>query len=392
MLPVVTDTASHPSSGARVRKKLLFLVTEDWYFCSHRLPPARAAMAAGYDIIVATRVGSRGADITSEGFKLIPIDLQRRSRNPFRELTAIAQIVMIYLRERPDVVHHVAMKPVLYGSFAAFIVRNSTVVNALAGMGFLFTSGSRQATILRMVVSRLFRFLLNSGRNLLILQNPDDAAMLVNGGIVKAERIRLIKGSGVDVQRFAPMPETQSAPVVMLPSRMLWDKGVGEFVEAARMLRTRGVAARFVLVGHGDPDNPASIPECQLKAWHDSGVVERWGHCEDMPATLAKAHVVCLPSYREGLPKVLLEAAACARPLIATDVPGCREIVRHGENGLLVPLRDVPGLAQAMARLLGNFELRHTMGQKGRAMVESEFSEMKVAKQTLAVYHELCPA
>ena len=374
-----------------MRKKLLFLVTEDWYFCSHRLPPARAAQAAGYDVIVATRVGSRGADITAEGFKLIPIDLQRRSRNPFRELSALGQIVKIYLQERPDVVHHVAMKPVLYGSLAASIVRCAAVVNAFAGMGFLFTSGSRQTGVLRVIVSRLFRLLLNTGRNLLILQNPDDEAMLVNDGIVKAERVRLIKGSGVDVKRFAPTPEAQSTPVVMLPSRMLWDKGVGEFVEAARLLRASGVAARFVLVGHGDPDNPASISENQIKAWQDSGVVECWGHCEDMPATLAKAHVVCLPSYREGLPKVLLEASACARPLIATDVPGCREIVRHGENGLLVPLRDVAGLAEAMVRLLGNAELRRTMGQKGRLMVESEFSEMTVARQTLAVYHELCP-
>lgn len=382
---------SQPSLDANVRKKLLFLVTEDWYFCSHRLPPARAAQAAGYDIIVATRVGSRGSDITAEGFKLIPIDLQRRSRNPFRELAAIAQIAKIYLRERPDVVHHVALKPVLYGSLAASIVRGPAVVNALAGMGFLFSSTSRLASVLRALVSRFFRVLLNAGNNLLILQNPDDQAMLVDSGLVKAERVRLIRGSGVDVQRFSPSPEAQTIPVVMLASRMLWDKGVGEFVEAARLLRARGIVARFVLVGNGDPDNPASISESQLKEWHDSDVVEYWGHCEDMPATLAKAHVVCLPSYREGLPKVLLEAAACARPLIATDVPGCREIVRHGENGLLVTLLDVAGLAEAMARLLGNAELRRTMGQKGRMMVESEFSEMTVARQTLAIYHELCP-
>mgnify|MGYP000438590344 CR=1 FL=1 len=382
---------SHPPLGAGVHKKLLFLVTEDWYFCSHRLPPARAALAAGYDVIVATRVGSRGADISAEGFKLIPLDLQRRSRNPFRELAAIVQIVKIYLRERPDVVHHVALKPVLYGSLAACLVRRPAVVNALAGMGFLFTSGSRMATVLRAVVSRLFCLLLNSGRNLLILQNPDDEAMLVNSGLVAANRVRLIRGSGVDVQRFSPTPEPQTTPVVMLPSRMLWDKGVGEFVEAARMLRDRGVVARFVLVGNGDPDNPASISESQLKAWHDSGVVECWGHCSDMPATLGKAHLVCLPSYREGLPKVLLEAAACGRPLIATDVAGCREIVRHGENGLLVPLRDSSSLADAIERLLRDAGMRDTMGRKGRLMVESEFSEAMVAQQTLAVYSELCP-
>ncbi len=391
MLSVATDIVSHPSPGTGVRKKLLFLVTEDWYFCSHRLPPARAAQAAGYDIIVATRVGSRGADIAAEGFKLVPLDLQRRSRNPLRELAAIAQIVKIYLRERPDVVHHVALKPVLYGSLAAYLVRGPAVVNALAGMGFLFSSSTRLASVLRAVVSRFFRLLLNSGRNLLILQNPDDEAMLVNAGLVAAQRVRLIRGSGVDVQRFAPTPEAQTTPVVMLPSRMLWDKGVGEFVEAARLLRARGAAARFVLVGNGDPDNPASISDGQLKAWHDSGVVESWGHCSNMPATLAQAHIVCLPSYREGLPKVLLEAAACGRALIATDAPGCREIVRHAENGLLVPLRDAAGLANAIERLLGDADLRRTMGQQGRRMVESEFSEAKVAEQTLAVYRELCP-
>ena len=391
MSPVVPDIVSHPSVGTGVRKKLLFLVTEDWYFCSHRLPPARAAQAAGYDIVVATRVGSRGADISAEGFKLIPIDLQRRSRNPFRELTAIAQIVKIYLQERPDVVHHVALKPVLYGSLAACLVRGPAVVNALAGMGFLFSSSSRLASVLRAVVSRFFSVLLNAGRNLLILQNPDDETMLVEGGLVAAKRVRLIRGSGVDIQRFASSPEAETTPVVMLPSRMLWDKGVGEFVEAAQLMRTRGSAARFVLVGNGDPDNPASISEGQLKVWHDSGVVESWGHCGDMPATLAQAHIVCLPSYREGLPKVLLEAAACGKPLIATDAPGCREIVRHGENGLLVPLRDAAGLANAIECLLGDANLRHVMGQNGRRIVELEFSEAKVAQQTLAVYRELCP-
>ena len=391
MLPVAADIVNHRPATAGVRKKLLFLVTEDWYFCSHRLPPARAAQAAGYDIIVATRVGSRGVDISAEGFKLVPIDMQRRSRNPFRELAAIAQIVKIYWRERPDVVHHVALKPVLYGSLAAFIVRGPAVVNALAGMGFLFSSSSRLASVLRAVVSRLFRLLLNAGRNLLILQNPDDEAMLVNSGLVAAKRVRLIRGSGVDIQRFAPAPEAPTTPVVMLPSRMLWDKGVGEFVEAARLLRARGSAARFVLVGNGDPDNPASISDGQLAVWHDSGVVESWGHCGDMPATLAQAHIVCLPSYREGLPKVLLEAAACGKPLIATDAPGCREIVRHGENGFLVPLRDAAGLADAIDRLLGDADIRRAMGQRGRRMVEVEFSEAKVAQQTLAVYRELCP-
>jgi glycosyltransferase involved in cell wall biosynthesis len=381
---------SGSSTVAGARRKLLFLVTEDWYFCSHRLPPARAAQAAGYDVVVATRVERKGTEILAEGFRLVPIGLRRRSRNPFREVAAIIEIARVYRRERPDVVHHVAIKPVLYGSLAALLVRRPGVVNALAGMGFLFTSSSRLAMVIRTVVSQVFRVLLNAGRNVLILQNPDDVAMLVSGGLVASTRVRLIRGSGVDIRRFHPMPEPDGAPVVMLASRMLWDKGVGEFMAAASALRARGVAARFVLVGDGDADNPASIPDEQLKAWHDSGLAECWGRCDDMPAAFAQAHIVCLPSYREGLPKVLLEAAACARPLVATDVPGCREIVRHGENGLLVPLRDAASLAAAIEQLLGDPALRLSMGEKGRKMVESEFSEAQVAQQTLTVYREMC--
>lgn len=379
------------SRAAGERKKLLFLVTEDWYFYSHRLPPARAARAAGYDVVVVTRVGKRGPDILAEGFSLVPLGLSRRSRNPFRELATIAQIVGIYWRERPDIVHHVALKPVLYGSLAA-LVRRPAVVNAMAGMGFLFTSGSRKAGFLRAAVVRGFRVLLNAGRSVLILQNPDDRSMMVSGGLVEASRVRLIRGSGVDIEKFSPTPEPEGQAVVMLPSRMLWDKGVGEFVEAAGILRARGVQARFVLVGNGDPDNPASIPDSQLKAWHDSGVVESWGHCADMPDALAKATLVCLPSYREGLPKVLLEAAACARALVATDAPGCREIVRHGENGLLVPLRDASALAHAIELLLNDPDRRMAMAKQGRRMVELEFSESRVAEETLAVYREICAA
>ena len=372
------------------RKKLLFLVTEDWYFCSHRLPPARAALAAGYDVVVATRVERRGEEIISEGFKLVALGLRRRSRNPFTELAAVIEIIKLYWRERPDVVHHVALKPVLYGSFAALLLRRPAVVNAMAGMGFLFTSSRRTAGALRAVVSRVFRVILNADRNVLILQNPDDAAMLIAGGLVEPSRVRLIRGSGVDTVRFHPTPEPEGTPVVMLASRMLWDKGVGEFVTAAKELRVRGVIARFVLVGDGDTDNPASISDSQLKAWHDDGVVECWGRCDDMPAAFAQAYIVCLPSYREGLPKVLLEAAACGKPLVATDAPGCREIVHHSENGLLVPVRDATALGQAIERLLVDPGLRLAMGKKGREMVKTEFSEDHVARQTLAVYQEMC--
>ncbi len=369
--------------------KLLFLVTEDWYFCSHRLPLARAAQAAGYEVVVATRVRSHGAAIVAEGFKLIPLGLRRGGHNPFHEIAAIAEVVRIYKAERPDIVHHVALKPVLYGALAARIAGVPAVVNALAGMGFVFASATLKAKLFRPFVSSAFRLLLNVGNSLLILQNPDDQLMLVTGGAVAAERIRQIRGSGVDIRHFAPTPEPVGVPLVVLPARMLWDKGVGEFVEAARQLKAKGVQACFALVGDSDAENSAAIPDAQLEAWCASGVVEWWGRREDMPEVYSRANIVCLPSYREGLPKALLEAAACGRSLVATDVPGCREIVIDGHNGFLAPLYDSAALAMAIERLLADAQLRTAMGKRGRELVEKEFSEEIVVKQTLAVYQEI---
>lgn len=372
--------------------KLLFLVTEDWYFCSHRLPLARAAKAAGYEVVVATRVGAHAEAILAEGFKLVPIGLRRSSQNPWREIKAILEIAGIYRRERPDLVHHVALKPVLYGSIAARLTRVPAVVNALAGLGFVFASESLKARLLRPWVVGALRLLLDARGRVLIVQNPDDRRMLVEGGVVKPARVRLIRGSGVDIRRFAPTPEPVGTPLVVLPSRLLWDKGVGEFVAAARLLKAQGAEARFVLVGAGDPENPATIPDGTLEAWRAEGVVEWWGRREDMSAVLESSSIACLPSYREGLPKVLLEAAACGRPLVATDVPGCREIVIDGSNGLLVPVRDAPALADAIGRLLADPGLRVAMGRRGRELVEAQFSEERVVMQTLAVYRELAGA
>ncbi len=371
--------------------KLLFLVTEDWYFCSHRLPLARAAKAAGFEVVVATRVNQErhAAAIAAEGFRLVPLGLRRGGQNPLHELAAIGEIARIYRREKPDIAHHVALKPVLYGSLAARLAGVPAVVNALAGMGFIFASETRKARLLRPFVARAFRLLLNAGRSVLILQNPDDSQMLVEQGVVEPGRVRLIRGSGVDIRRFAPTPDPEGVPLVILPSRLLWDKGVGEFVEAARLLRQQGVQARFALVGDSDPENSAAIDDAQLAAWAASGVVEWWGRRDDMPEVLAQANIVCLPSYREGLPKVLLEAAACARALVATDVPGCREIVIDGYNGLLAPMRDAAGLAAAIHRLVEDARLRHELGQRGRTLVEAELSEEKVVAQTLAIYREM---
>jgi glycosyltransferase involved in cell wall biosynthesis len=372
------------------RPKLLYLVTEDSYFCSHRLPLARAAQAAGFEVVVATRVKEQGAQIEAEGFRLVPIHLSRGGTNPLRELESMWELLRVYRDERPDLVHHVAVKPVLYGSLVARLAGIGGTVNAVAGMGYLFSSRRVRARLLRPFIVRGYRAALNARRSRLILQNPDDAALLRGLGVIDdATRLTIIRGSGVEMDAYPARPEPAGTPLVVLPARMLWSKGVVEFVEAARSLRARGVAARFALVGAGDPENPEAIPDAQLRAWKAEGAVEWWGFREDMPDVLASANVVCLPSHREGLPKVLIEAACCARALVATDVPGCREVVRHEDNGLLVPLRDAAGLAAAVERLVADPVLRARMGARGRERVQAEFRIEKVIEATLGLYREL---
>ncbi len=373
------------------RPKLLYLVTEDSYFCSHRLPLARAARAAGFDVVVATRVRDHGAQIQAEGFKLVPIHLARGGTNPLRELASIWELLQVYREERPDLVHHVAVKPVLYGSLVARFAGVGGTVNAVAGMGYLFSSKRIRARVLRPFIVRAYRAALNARSSRLILQNPDDEALFRGlGAIGDATPITIIRGSGVEMDAYPARPEPAGTPLVVLPTRMLWAKGVGEFVEAARCLKARGVVARFALVGASDPENPESIPDAQLRAWHEDGAIEWWGFRKDMPEVLASAHVVCLPSaYGEGVPKVLIEAACCARALVATDVPGCREVVRHEDNGLLVPLRDAAGLAAAIERLLADPALRARMGARGRERVHEEFRIEKVIEATLSLYREI---
>jgi glycosyltransferase involved in cell wall biosynthesis len=283
----------------------------------------------------------------------------------------------------------VALKPTLYGTLAAMLTGVPRVVNALTGMGYVFVSRAWTARVLRLIVGLLFHVVLDRRNSLLILQNPDDARQLIEAGVVSPERIALIRGSGVDTARFVPGPRPPGTPVAVLVARMLWDKGVAEMVEAGRLLRARGVPVRILLVGDADPGNPSAIPTDRLNSWHDEDVAEWLGHRDDIPAVLRTAHIAVLPSYREGLPKSLLEAAAAGLPLVASDVPGCREVVRHGYNGILVPPRDPVALADAIERLASDPELRALMGRRSREIVEEQFSQETVAAETLAVYRRL---
>jgi glycosyltransferase involved in cell wall biosynthesis len=373
-----------------VKPRVLFFITEDWYFWSHRLSIARAARDAGFEVLIATRVGQYKDLIENEGFKLIPIGLKRRSRNIIKEILSIIEIIRIYHREKPDIVHHVAVKPVLYGSWAARIAGIPEVINALAGLGFIFVAQGWKAMVLRRLVVFAYRSAFSAKNAVGIFQNPEDLELFVDSNIVKkSTKAVLIRGSGVDVSNFRYLPEPAGIPMVILASRMLWDKGVGEFVDAARILKKDVIDCRMILVGNPDRENPASIPEETLRGWHTEGIVEWWGHKEDMPEVLAQSNIVVLPSYREGLPKILIEATSCGRAVVATDVPGCREIVRHNENGLLVPPHDSKALAEAIKKLFKYQELRAIMGVRGRKIVEAEFSEEIVVRQTMAVYEKM---
>jgi glycosyltransferase involved in cell wall biosynthesis len=376
-------TTPHP-------RKLLFYVTEDWYFVSHRLPLAVAAREAGFAVSVATRVRAHGEVIRAAGLHLIPFENERTSLNPLRELATLLRFIRLCRRERADIAHHVAMKPVLYGSIAARLAGTPRVINTLAGMGWLFSSGSEGARWLKPLVRRALALLLRSGT--VLVQNPDDARLIAQMGVPPA-RICRVPGSGVDLARFTPRAEPGGPPLVVLSARLLWQKGVGEFVSAARLLKGRGVRARFALAGTPDPANPSSVRQEEIDAWVREGAVEHLGWVEDMPQLLAASSIVCLPSYYgEGIPLALIEAAAAGRAIVTTDMPGCREAVRDGDNGLLVPPRDARSLADALARLLADPAERQQMGARGRARAEQEFGAERVIRQILALYGEASAA
>ncbi|HJQ54930.1 MAG TPA: glycosyltransferase family 4 protein [Gemmatimonadaceae bacterium] len=384
----------HPGSNLH-KRKVLFFIGADWYFCSHRLQLARGLQRAGFEIVVLTHVRADGERIRSEGFRLIESSLQRASLNPINDIKSLFGTLSAYRAEKPDVAHHVGIKPILYGSLASLMTSTPAMVNAFAGTGYLFNSSDRSARAIRVVVSRFMKWLLNRGNARVLLQSDHARDVMVQSGMLRPDRIAVIRGSGVDLDEFAPTPEPPGTPLVVLPGRMLWDKGVGDFVKAAGILRQRNVHVRMALVGAPDVANPSAIPDAQLEAWRDGGDVEWWGHQADMPSVLAQSHIVCLPSYHEGVPKALIEGAASGRALIASDIPGCREVVEDGKNGLLVPPGDAETLANAIERLAGDRDLRQQLGNNGRRVAVENFSIESVVQKTQAIYEELlaaCPA
>ncbi len=367
--------------------RLLYLASEDWYFLSHRLPMARAARDAGYEVHVATRVANGGAAIEAEGFQLHRLTWRRGSTNPVDFIQAVAAARRLYRALAPDLVHQVALWPAIVGSLAA-IGLPGVRLSALAGLGFAFTSKSPKARAVRLVLQPMLQRLLTASGAAALVQNPDDEAMMAAIGIDRA-RIFLIPGSGVDIDELRPLPEPAGPLTVAYVGRLLADKGLRTLAQAHALLTRRGMAVRVLIAGDADPANPTSIPPEEIETWRAQPGLEFLGHVADIRQVWAQAHIAVLPSRREGLPKSLLEAAACGRPIVATDVPGCREIARPGVNALLVPRDDAPTLADAIERLASDPDLRARFGSAGRRLVEENFSSERIGRDIVSLYNHL---
>jgi glycosyltransferase involved in cell wall biosynthesis len=370
-------------------KKILFIVSEDWYFMSHRISLAKAAISQGYEVSLLTRISIHESDINSLGIQIINWPIERRSRNPFKELKSIYHIIKAVRKIKPDLVYSVAIKPVFYTILSKFFFNIKGIVLAFAGLGFIFRSDKASAKFLRFFVVFMFRLFLIDSNVRLIVQNKDDIKLLNKLKILNSEKIRLIRGAGVSTTYFYSKKIPHKIPLVILPGRMLWDKGVGDFVRCAQRFFLDKYNVRFALIGEPDIHNPESVPQEDLINWQDLGYIEYWGRQENMFEVYNKADLVCFPSYHEGLPRALLEAASCELPIVAYDVSGCREIVINNENGYLLPFRDENGLFQAIMKLLESPELRRKMGLKGRQIVMNNFTDKIVISKTTDVWEEL---
>jgi glycosyltransferase involved in cell wall biosynthesis len=371
---------------------VLIVANVSWFVVSHRLPIAIGARDAGYDVHVAASPDETTRAFADARIPFHPIPLQRGAAGLRSDVATVRALTALYRTLRPALLHHVTMKPVLFGALAARAAGVRHVISAIAGVGSMFLADGPAARVRVGLVRRLLRAGTSGPGHWFIFQNEADRAEFAAHGIGAPERSVLIPGSGVDLERFRPSPEPAGVPLVVLPARMLGDKGVREFVEAARRLRAAGVAGRFALVGGHDPDNPSAIAVEQLEAWVREGAVEWWGHRADMPDVFRGCSVVCLPSYREGMPKALLEAAAAGRAIVTTDVPGCRDAIDPGGSGLLVPPRDATSLAAALRALLEDAPRREAMGCAGRVRAERDFGVEAVVRATLALYRRCLAA
>lgn len=372
-----------------VKKKLLFVVNVDWFFMSHRLPIALEALRKGYEVHIATGLTNQNEVMEQLGLIVHPISIDRSSANLVDTIRTFWQIVSVFRKVKPCLVHLVTIKPVLLGGIAARLVGIGAVVAAVPGLGYVFLDRGWASRIRRKIVVGLYRLALGHQNLKVIFQNPDDRDSLVRLTGLQACNVEMIRGSGVDLDAFRYTPLPEGTPIVLMAARLLADKGVREFVEAARLIRRDGRVIRCCIVGSLDPSNPSSISEKELLEWEKEGVVERWGNRHDMANVLSAAHVVVLPSYREGVPKVLLEAAAVGRAVVTTNVPGCRDAIEPEVTGILVPVCDGQALASAIEQLLDSPRMCAAMGLAGRSLAEREFDVRHVVERHLQIYQGL---
>jgi glycosyltransferase involved in cell wall biosynthesis len=376
------EQGSAASSTAAPR--LLYVVTEDWAFLSHRLPMARAAREAGFEVHVATRANDGTAAIEAERFILHPIPFARGSLSPIATFSTIAALRRVHREVKPVLAHHVALQACVLGMLAT-LGQPVACINAFIGLGYSFTSDSGKARTVRALIGPLLRLLINRKNSIALVQNSDDMTALISLGIDKS-RIALIPGSGVDINRFTPVREPAGTPTFGFVGRLLDDKGIRTLVAAHRLLRRRIADARLLIAGTPDPANPASVTEAEAKSWNNEPGIAWLGHVRDIAGFWAQTHVAVLPSRREGLPLSLMEAAASGRAMIASDVPGCREVVLHEQTGLLFPVDDAAALAAAMARLGADPQLRARYATAARKLVVDKFAADIIGQQTVALY------
>ena len=377
------------------KKKIIINLTEDWFFVSHFLGRALEAKKAGYEVYISCNEEHSRKYIEENGIKFFPLPLDRRGINPIYEFYVLLKYLYIFNKVKPDIVHNVGPKPIIYGSIVSKLVKIKSVINAPIGMGFVFTSSSIKAKLLKKILLFLFRFTLNKHhgkhkKNRVIFENSDDMNFFINSKIVKFSEAILIRGAGVEIDdQLIKKKKANEIPTISLVARMLKDKGIYEFVEAAKILHDKKIKSRFLLIGDIDTKNPTSLKQSTLEEWNDKKIIEWLGWVKDVKSILLETDILCLPSYREGLPKSLLEGAAIGLPLVTTDTVGCREVVLEGINGYLVPIKEPKELSLAIQKLIEDKELRLRMGKESLRIAKSEFSSEIINSQTLSIYNEL---